>query len=158
MVSGWSAWLRLKPPPNSILRRRSPLHNFLMRASAFEEQSWITCARLIGRQERYDAKGERPWTQCRTLISRLGRAPSEDEVAAELKTTLHAYQQLRTDLDSLKAGTLYRMSDDASGNEEEACASSRSEDNPLVCSIQAETRQWLAGNDPRTSPRRKGRS
>jgi RNA polymerase sigma factor for flagellar operon FliA len=80
-----------------------------------------------------------------TLIVRLGRAPLEDEVATELTTSLHAYQKLLTDLDSLKPGTLYRMNDDTSGNEEEVCASSRPEDNPLACSIRAETKRWLAG-------------
>lgn len=90
-------------------------------------------------------KARKAQAAMQTLISRLGRVPSEDEVAAELKTSLHAYQKLLTDLDSLKPGTLYRMNDDTSGNEEEVCASARPEDNPLDCSIRAETKQWLAG-------------
>ena len=63
-------------------------------------------------------KGRAVQEAIRALTSRLGYAPSEDEVAAELKISLNAYQLLLGDLDGLEIGALYRTRDNDSGDEE----------------------------------------
>jgi RNA polymerase sigma factor FliA len=67
----------------------------------------------------------------RTLTSRLRQEPAEDEVAAELKTSLPAYQKLLGDLDGLEIGSLHRTRTDGSGDEELVYVPARPEDDPL---------------------------
>ena len=74
----------------------------------------------------------------RALTSRLGHAPSEEEVAAELQIGLQAYQQLLGDLHGLEIGTLHRMHEDGSGEEELVYVQGRREDDPLYRCLQGE--------------------
>jgi RNA polymerase sigma factor FliA len=89
-------------------------------------------------------KGRQIQEAIRTLTLRLGTAPSEDEVAVELKTTLHSYQKMRGDLKSAEIGTLYRKSDDDSGEEELVPVPTRPQDDPLFRCMHGQTSTRLA--------------
>ena len=78
------------------------------------------------------------------LTSRLGCLPSDDEVAAELKTSLGAYQKLLGDLHGLEIGTLHRLRADGSDDEEVLCIPAPPEDDPLSCLIRGEVTERLA--------------
>jgi RNA polymerase sigma factor for flagellar operon FliA len=88
-------------------------------------------------------KGRAVKEAIRTITPLLGRAPSEDEIAGALHTSLHAYQKLLGELDVLKVGTLHRTGDEASDEEDIAYASGRPEDDPLFCSMRGETKKRL---------------
>jgi RNA polymerase sigma factor for flagellar operon FliA len=77
------------------------------------------------------------------LTSRLGCSPSDDEVAAELKTSLGAYQKLLGDLHGLEIGTLHRLRADGSDDEEVVCIPAPPEDDPLSCFIRGEATDRL---------------
>ncbi|WP_263354408.1 FliA/WhiG family RNA polymerase sigma factor [Acidicapsa acidisoli] len=79
-----------------------------------------------------------------TLTARLGRAPSEDQVAAELKLSLNDYQKLLGDLDGLEIGTLHRKREDGSGDEELIYVPGRPEDDPLFRCMRGEAEERLA--------------
>ena len=79
----------------------------------------------------------------RTLTARYQRAPLEDEVAAELKTSLHAYQKLLADLHGLEIGTLQRVREDGSGDEELVYIPGPPEDDPLFSSMRGEIKQRM---------------
>ena len=74
----------------------------------------------------------------RTLMSRLGYAPSETEIAAELGTSLEQYQQLLGDLKGLEVGTLHLERNEDSGEEELAYVPGRPEDDPLFQCLRGE--------------------
>jgi RNA polymerase sigma factor FliA len=76
-------------------------------------------------------KGRLVQEAVRTLTSRLRHAPAEDEVAAELKTSLPVYQKLLGDLDGLEIGSLHRKRADDSGEEVLVYVPGRPEDDPL---------------------------
>ena len=80
----------------------------------------------------------------RTLTSRFGYTPSQDEVAVELKTSLNAYQKLLSDLHGLEVGTLHQLRKDGSGNEELVNAPTPPEDSPLFRCMRGETAQRIA--------------
>jgi RNA polymerase sigma factor for flagellar operon FliA len=87
----------------------------------------------------------------RTLTARLGRSPSEQEIAGELRMKLGDYQQLLGDLKGLEIGTLHLERSEDSGEEELAYVPNRPEDDPLFRCLQGEMRQRLAeaiGNLP----------
>jgi RNA polymerase sigma factor for flagellar operon FliA len=87
----------------------------------------------------------------RTLTARLGRSPSEQEIAGELRMKLEDYQQLLGDLKGLEIGTLHLERSEDSGEEELAYVPNRPEDDPLFRCLQGEMRQRLAeaiGNLP----------
>ena len=65
------------------------------------------------------------------LTARLGRAPGEAEVAAQMGTSLEEYQQLLGDLKGLEIGTLHVERNENSGEEELAYVPGRPEDDPL---------------------------
>jgi RNA polymerase sigma factor for flagellar operon FliA len=79
-----------------------------------------------------------------TLSSRLGRRPSEEEIAAELNTSLSAYQKLLGDLDGLEIVRLRRRHKDDSDEEDLVPVPSRPEDDPLFICMQCEMRKRLA--------------
>jgi RNA polymerase sigma factor for flagellar operon FliA len=81
----------------------------------------------------------------RALTVRSGYMPLEDEVAAELKISLNAYQKLRGDLKGLEIGALPRMRDDDSGEDEPIDLPGRPEDDPLVLCLRGEIEERLAG-------------
>ena len=72
------------------------------------------------------------------LTGRVGRSPSEVEVAAELKMTLVDYQHVLGDLKSLEVGTLNVERSEDSGEEELAYIPNRTEDDPLFQCLRGE--------------------
>jgi RNA polymerase sigma factor for flagellar operon FliA len=79
-----------------------------------------------------------------TLATRLGRAPSESEIAAELGTTLEAYQQLLGELKGLEIGTLHVERYEDSGEEELAYIPGRPDQDPLFKCLKGEMVERLA--------------
>src|SRR5579863_3401919 len=73
-------------------------------------------------------KGRAVEEAIRVLTSRLGRAPNEAEVAAEMELNLEEYQQLLGDLKGLEIGTLHMERNEDSGEEELAYIPGRSEE------------------------------
>ena len=90
-------------------------------------------------------KGRAVEEAIRALTSRLGRAPNEGEVAAELGSTLDAYQQLLGDLKGLEIGTLHLERNEDSGEEELAYIAGRPEDDPLFRCLRGEMEERLTG-------------
>jgi RNA polymerase sigma factor for flagellar operon FliA len=78
------------------------------------------------------------------LTARFGRAPSEDQIAAELKITLNDYQKLLGELDGLEIGTLHRKREDGSDDEELIYVPGKPEDDPLFRCMRGETQERLA--------------
>lgn len=74
-----------------------------------------------------------------SLTARLGRSPDEGEVAAEMKLSLDAYQQLLSELDRLHVGSLHetRRGDD-SDEEEIAFVPANAEESPLLQCLRGE--------------------
>ena len=96
-------------------------------------------------------KGRAVEQAMRSLTATLRRAPSEQEVAAELQMELGDYQQLLGELKGLEIGTLHQERSEDSGEEELAYVPNRPEDDPLFRCLQGELKQRLAeaiGNLP----------
>ena len=81
----------------------------------------------------------------RALMSRLGYAPSESEIAVELGTSLEAYQQLLGDLKGLEIGTLHLERNEDSGEEELAYVPGRPDEDPLFKCLRGEMQERLTG-------------
>jgi RNA polymerase sigma factor for flagellar operon FliA len=75
---------------------------------------------------------------------RLGRAPAEHEIAAEMELELGEYQQLLGDLKGLEIGSLHVERSEDSGDEELAYIPGAPEDDPLFQCMQSEMRDRLA--------------
>jgi RNA polymerase sigma factor FliA len=90
-------------------------------------------------------KGRAVEEAIRALTSRLGRAPSEGEIAKEMGTTLDAYQQLLGDLKGLEIGTLHMERNEDSGEEELAYVPGRPEEDPLFRCLRGEMEERLTG-------------
>jgi RNA polymerase sigma factor for flagellar operon FliA len=88
-------------------------------------------------------KGRAVEEAIRTLTSRLGRAPSENEIAAELGFSLDSYQQLLGDLKGLEIGTLHLERNEDSGEEELAYIPGRPEEDPLFRCLKGEMEERL---------------
>jgi RNA polymerase sigma factor for flagellar operon FliA len=88
-------------------------------------------------------KGRAVEEAIRALTSRLGRAPSETEVAAEMGTSLDVYQQLLGDLKGLEIGTLHLERNEDSGEEELAYIPGRPDDDPLFRCLRGEVEERL---------------
>ena len=78
------------------------------------------------------------------LTSRLGHAPGEGEVAAEMALGLEEYQQLLGDLKGLEIGTLHLARNEDSGEEELAYVPGRPEEDPLFRCLRGELEERLA--------------
>lgn len=89
-------------------------------------------------------KGRAVEENIRTLTHRLGRAPSETEVAAAMGTTLVEYQQLLGELKGLEIGSLHVERSEDSGDEELAYVPGSPEEDPLLRCLKGELRQHLA--------------
>jgi RNA polymerase sigma factor for flagellar operon FliA len=76
-------------------------------------------------------KGRAVEEAIRVLTARLGHAPGEAEVAAELGQSLDEYQQLLGDLKGLEIGTLHLERNEDSGEEELTYIPGRPEEDPL---------------------------
>lgn len=79
------------------------------------------------------------------LTGRLGRAPSETEIAAELGLCLDNYQALLGDLKGLEIGTLHVEHSEDSGEEELAYVPGRPDEDPLFCCLRGELKEKLTG-------------
>ena len=89
-------------------------------------------------------KGRAVEEAVRLLTARLGRAPSETEIASELDLTLDQYQALLGDLKGLEIGTLHTEHNEDSGEEELAYVPGQPEDDPLFCCLRGELKERLA--------------
>lgn len=89
-------------------------------------------------------KGRAVEEAIRTLTSRLGRAPGEGEIAAEMDLPLEEYQQLLGDLKGLEIGTLHVERNEESGEEELAYVPGRPEEDPLFRCLRGELQERLA--------------
>ena len=89
-------------------------------------------------------KGRAVEEAIRVLTARMGHAPDEAEVAAEMTLALDEYQQLLGDLKGLEIGTLHMERNEDSGEEELAYIPSRPEDDPLFNCLRGELEERLA--------------
>ncbi len=77
------------------------------------------------------------------LTARLGHAPGESEIAAELGVSLEEYQQLLGELKGLEIGTLHIERNEESGDEELAYVPGRPEEDPLFRCLRSELQERL---------------
>ena len=89
-------------------------------------------------------KGRAVEEAIRTLTARMGRAPSEPEIAAGLGMELGEYQQLLGELKGLEIGTLHVERSEDSGEEELAYVPNKPEDDPLFLCLKSEMQARLA--------------
>jgi len=89
-------------------------------------------------------KGRAVEEAIRVLTARMGYAPDEAEVAAEMGLNLEEYQQLLGDLKGLEIGTLHMERNEDSGEEELAYIPGRPEEDPLFCCLRGELEERLA--------------
>ncbi len=90
-------------------------------------------------------KGRAVEEAIRVLTARLGRAPGEAEIAAEMEIGLDDYQQLLGDLKGLEIGTLHVERNENSGEEELAYVPGKPEDDPLFRCLRGELEERLTG-------------
>ena len=89
-------------------------------------------------------KGRAVEEAIRTLTARIGSAPGEAEVAAEMGLSLEEYQQLLGDLKGLEIGTVHMERNEDSGEEELAYIPGRPEEDPLFRCLRGELEDRLA--------------
>ena len=89
-------------------------------------------------------KGRAVEEAIRVLTARMGHAPGEGEVAAEMALSLEEYQQLLGDLKGLEIGTLHMERNEDSGEEELAYVPGRPEEDPLFCCLRGELEERLS--------------
>jgi RNA polymerase sigma factor for flagellar operon FliA len=89
-------------------------------------------------------KGRAVEEAVQTLIARLGHAPSESEVAAEMGVGLDEYQLLLGELKGLEIGTLHLERNEDSGEEELAYVPGRPDEDPLFRCLRGELEERLA--------------
>jgi len=89
-------------------------------------------------------KGRAVEEAIRMLTARMGRAPGEAEIAAEMGIGLEDYQQLLGDLKGLEIGTLHLERNENSGEEELAYVPGRPEEDPLFRCLRGELEERLA--------------
>ena len=88
-------------------------------------------------------KGRAVEEAVRTVTHRIGRAPSEQEIAAEMAMSLTDYQQLLGELKGLEIGSLHMERTEDSGDEELAYIPGSPEEDPLFQCMQGERKQHL---------------
>ena len=89
-------------------------------------------------------KGRAVEEAIRAVTQRIGRAPSEQEIAAEMSLALNEYQQLLGDLKGLEIGSLHMERSEDSGDEELAYIPGSPEEDPLFRCLKGEMKQKLA--------------
>jgi len=89
-------------------------------------------------------KGRAVEEAIRVLTAKLGHAPNEAEVAAEMAIELEEYQQLLGDLKGLEIGTLHMERNEDSGEEELAYVPGRPEEDPLFRCLRGELEERLS--------------
>jgi RNA polymerase sigma factor FliA len=98
-------------------------------------------------------KGRAVEEAIRVLTARLGRAPDEMEIAAELDVSLDQYQALLGNLKGLEIGTLHAEHNEDSGEEELAYVPGQPEDDPLFRCLRGELKERLADSIERLPER-----
>jgi RNA polymerase sigma factor for flagellar operon FliA len=89
-------------------------------------------------------KGRAVEEAIRSLSSKLGKAPTESEVAAEMSLSLEEYQQLLGELSGLELGSLNALPADDNGVEALALLPAGPEDDPFLRCQTSEMRSLLA--------------
>lgn len=89
-------------------------------------------------------KGRAVEEAVRALTQRLGKAPAEQEIAAEMGVSLADYQTLLGDLKGLEIGSLHMERSEDSGDDELAYVPGAPEDDPLFRCLKGEMKQRLA--------------
>jgi RNA polymerase sigma factor for flagellar operon FliA len=89
-------------------------------------------------------KGRAVEEAIRSVTQRVGRAPSEQEIAGEMELSLVEYQQLLGDLKGLEIGSLHIERSEDSGDEELAYIPGSPEEDPLFRCLKGEMKQRLA--------------
>lgn len=89
-------------------------------------------------------KGRAVEEALRAVTQRLGRAPLEQEIAAEMELSLGEYQALLGDLKGLEIGSLHMERSEDSGDEELAYIPGSPEEDPLFRCLKGEMKQRLA--------------
>jgi RNA polymerase sigma factor for flagellar operon FliA len=89
-------------------------------------------------------KGRAVEQAIQTLTARVGRTPTDIEIAEQLHLDLPAYQQLLGELKGLEIGTLHSERSEDSGEEELVYLPNRPEDDPLFRYLNAELRERLS--------------
>ncbi len=88
-------------------------------------------------------KGRAVEEAIRSVTQRLGRAPAEQEIAAEMGLTLSEFQQLLGDLKGLEIGSLHMERTEDSGDQELAYIPGSPEEDPLFLCLKGELKQRL---------------
>ena len=88
-------------------------------------------------------KGRAVEEAIRAVTQRLGRAPSEPEIAAEMELTLQEFQQLLGDLKGLEIGSLHMERTEDSGDQELAYIPGSPDEDPLFRCLKGELKQRL---------------
>ena len=91
------------------------------------------------------SKGRAVEEAIRVVTARLGHAPSENEVAAEMGVELEQYQLLLGELKGLEIGTLHLERNEDSGEEELAYVPGNPEEDPLFRCLRGEMEERLTG-------------
>jgi RNA polymerase sigma factor for flagellar operon FliA len=89
-------------------------------------------------------KGRAVEEAMRAVTQRIGRAPSEQEIAGEMELSLTDYQTLLGDLKGLEIGSLHLERSEDSGDEELAYVPGSPEEDPLFRCLKGEMKQRLA--------------
>jgi RNA polymerase sigma factor for flagellar operon FliA len=89
-------------------------------------------------------KGRQVEDAIQALTSRLGRSPSETEIAREMQLDLDEYQHLLGDLRGLDIGTLNAERSEDSAEDELAFVAGDPDDDPLLQCERSETKARLA--------------
>ena len=88
-------------------------------------------------------KGRAVEEAIRSVTQKLGRVPSELEIAREMKLALSEYQQLLGELKGLEIGSLHMERIEDSGDEELAYLPASPEEDPLFRCLKGEMKQRL---------------
>jgi RNA polymerase sigma factor for flagellar operon FliA len=89
-------------------------------------------------------KGRAVEEAIRAVTQRVGHAPAEHEIAAEMGLSLNEYQQLLGNLKGLEIGSLHMERSEESGDEELAYIPGSPEEDPLFRCLKGEMKQRLA--------------
>jgi RNA polymerase sigma factor for flagellar operon FliA len=89
-------------------------------------------------------KGRAVEEAIRSVTQRVGRAPTEQEIAGEMELSLTEYQQLLGDLKGLEIGSLNMERSEDSGDEELAYIPGSPDEDPLFRCLKGEMKQRLA--------------
>jgi RNA polymerase sigma factor for flagellar operon FliA len=89
-------------------------------------------------------KGRAVEEAIRSVTHKLGRVPTEPEIAREMDLGLVEYQQLLGELKGLEIGSLHMERTEDSGDEELSYIPGSPEDDPLFHCLQGEMKQHLA--------------